>query len=690
MTSKPNSQRSHHWLSGSMMNLLVDYYTEVPFRPYGSGATRENVLPWLKQLDLGYICIYAKGHSGYTTWPSPLKTQHPMLAQDMPRFFRDITLETGTKLVLYYSGLLDGIAGQRHPDWVMRNPDGTPNVRYFEDFKFFSSFPICPLSDYWEQWAKVQLAELLENYDPDGIWVDGDWPGPCYCPRCQARFRADTGWAGPWDEVRMRPDFAAAFTRTWNRITHGWRMGFNAFIKSVKPDCAYSAGNVSPRREFGAAFDWRSGDFFSPGYFQLHDMARVMRRYTKLGVPYDAYICDTSFTHVRPGVRSRTKTLDRMLQEAATMAATGAAVGYWTYPLGNGAFVPSRLRKAAAVRRFLKEREELFIGSTSAARTAILASDPADPALGGGGIQGAHKVLAALHRSPDIIDETGVTDDSPYELIVLPEQAFLDKGTARKLETFVRRGGTILSSGSSIQSSSLRKLLGVDVVRKAALTDGHVLLWNQAEPVGVDSAWDQVAGRGARELYPLYLSWDQLNPECRNMTNNWPMHGQVDEEHPESAGFPAAIYRRLGKGVVAHVATAVFDQYRQFGDPQMLSWLREIVEFLQPMPLLLTHAPSWVDVSLRRKDRDLLIHFVNQNSGRDVSLLKTDDIWVDEIPEVGPYQVELRLSPKPSSIWWEPDHRQMPFVYRKGIVIVELPRLRIHGCLRVKGVGRQH
>ena len=64
------------WLSDSPFNLLVDYYTEVQFRPYGSGATRENVLPVLRDLKLGYLCIYAKGHSGYTTWPSSLGTKH--------------------------------------------------------------------------------------------------------------------------------------------------------------------------------------------------------------------------------------------------------------------------------------------------------------------------------------------------------------------------------------------------------------------------------------------------------------------------------------------------------------------------------------------------------------------------------------------------------------------------------------
>ena len=53
-----------NWMNDALMNLLVDYYPEVQFQTYGSGATRENVLPYLKQLHLGYVCIYAKGPTG--------------------------------------------------------------------------------------------------------------------------------------------------------------------------------------------------------------------------------------------------------------------------------------------------------------------------------------------------------------------------------------------------------------------------------------------------------------------------------------------------------------------------------------------------------------------------------------------------------------------------------------------------
>lgn len=676
-------KKNNEWMRDALMNLLVDYYPEVQFRPYGSGATRENVLPWLKQLKLGYICIYAKGHSGYTTWPSSLKTRHNMLGQDMPKFFREATREAGTKLFLYYSGLLDGNAGLRHPEWRARNADGSDKHTLSDWEPLFCSYQMCPLSQYWDEWVAVHLTELIQNYDPDGIWVDGDWGEACYCDRCRAEFRRETGWKEPWSDIVKRPDFKSEYAKFWSRVLHGWRARFCAFIKSLKPDCLYSAGNVSPRREFSAPFDWRSGDFFMPGHHIMHDVARMMRWYGTLDRPYDAYVCDTSFTHVRKNVRSRTKTLQRMLQEAAIVAANGGAVGYWTYPLGNGAFVPSRMKKAVAVRQFLEERKEVFLHTQSAARTLIVACGSSQPTFGTEGVSGAHKALAALHCSPDLMDEQGLKNKQPYELIVLPEQEFLDTAAVRCLATFVRKGGIVLTSGFSINSSALQNLIGIGRVSKGEYKDGHVLLKNHREPVGIDLPWDRLELKGAREMYPLYLSWDQFNPETRLLPNNWPMHGQMDEEHPEPAGFPAAVFRKIGKGIMVHIGTGIFAQYAKFGDPQILRWLREILETVQPQPFFKTDAPSWVDVSLRQKSKQLLVHFVNQNPGRDICKLNTNDTWVDEIPEVGPFDCEIRIRKKPQKVVWEPEGKKIDFHYTNQVLSVTIPKVHIHGCLSV-------
>ena len=679
MSDKPN------WIADSLFNLLIDYYTEIPFRPYGSGATRENVLPVLRDLRLGYISIYAKGHSGRTTFPSRLKTEHEMLAQDMPAFWREVTRETDTRLVLYYSGLLDGLAGIANPDWCMRSVDGEP-IRYFVDLaSTFKVFGVCPLSEYFEQWASVHLEEMIGRYAPDGVWVDGDWAGPCYCPRCERRFRAESGYDGPLAE--MGEAVKAAYGRFWSQVLHEWRMRFAARVKQLKGDCLYSAGNISPRREFNGPFDWRSGDYFSPNLHRLH-ISWGMRRYASLvGTPYDAFTCDTCFVHGNKEMRSRTKPLVRMLQEGATVLANGGLWSYWTYPMPHGAFVSSKMRQAKAAGRFARARREVCLGAEPVGWTAVRDAKPRPFLFGDDVSVGAAKALIALHRSPLFIDEDSLADEMPYDLIVLPEQPELPADAAAKLETFVRRGGKLLSTGDSIASAELQRLLGVRLAERGAVTDGHVLR-RDGEPSGVYAPWDRLEFTEAEEMYPLLLSWDAGNPRADEIPANYPITGMVDEEAPAPAGMPAATIRRLGDGLAVHVPTRFFGVYWRFGNPDMLAWLREILGAMDPQPLLATDAPSFVEITLRRKGNALLVHFVNGCGGRDISCVGSEDYWVDDIPPVGPITTSIRCATQPTSARWEPGGEPAETTWADGTLTVTLERLAIHTCLVVDGWNR--
>lgn len=668
------------WFADSLMNLIVDYYTEVPFRPYGSGATRESLLPVLEDLDLGGIVIYAKGHSGTTSFASALGSAHPQLGQDMPALLREVTREAGTRLILYYSGLLDGIAGERHPEWRMQTREGQPLTMFREFTDLFTAHAICPQSPYFDEWVKVHLDEMIVPYDVDAIWVDGDWPGPCYCPRCEARFRAESGFTGPMPARELLTPEGIAWTRTWSQITHEWRTRFRDYVKQLKPSCLYSAGNISTRSEFNGLFDWRSGDWFSPNNHRLH-MSLAMRRYATLGLPYDGYVCDTVFVHTRRDLRSRTKPLDRILQEGATILANGGKWGYWTYPMPNGALVPSKMRQARDAAAFARERQDLCRDTESVPWTAILHAEPSSNMEFTS--DGAGKALVALHRSPLLIDEMQLADDMPYEMIVAAEQTVLEPQTARQLERFVRRGGILLTSGASAHSPEMQELLGLRLSTPGEVNDGHVFLAN-GEPAGVYAPWDRFDLLDAEELYPLYLSWDHDNPDDWRILPNYPITGMVDEENPQAAGFPAATIRRLGEGTAVHLATDFFSVYWRYGNPDMLAWLRQILERVQPGPLLQTDAPSFVEFSLRHRQDTLLVHCVNGNPGRDISHVNSDDYWVDEIPAIGPINVKLRTGQAPEEVVLEPGNQPLAHSFADGVLAIELPRLEIHACIVVR------
>ena len=282
------------------------------------------------------------------------------------------------------------------------------------------------------------------------------------------------------------------------------------------------------------------------------------------------------------------------------------------------------------------------------------------------------------------------------KLLVFPEQAVIPDATVAWLNGFVRDGGTVLVTGDSLLLPAIQRLAGITRLEERAIPDGHVIL-NDApfdEPTGIDAPWHRLTvADDVTTLYPLYHSWDHDNPGIGNLTNNWPMHGMLNESAPEPAHAPAAICRPLGKGKIIAVPVALFAAYRAAKDPQILRWIRELLQQTAPAPLITTDAPSWVDITLRTKNSPdtaptvsakppcLIVHCVNQNSGRDLSLLNAQDTWVDEIPRVGPYTLTLRLARAPESITLVPGDTPLPFTFRDGILHTQIPSFHIHAAL---------
>jgi len=97
-----------------------------------------------------------------------------------------------------------------------------------------------------------------------------------------------------------------------------------------------------------------------------------------------------------------------------------------------------------------------------------------------------------------------------------------------------------------------------------------------------------------------------------------------------------------------------------------------------------TAAPSFIELSLRAKEGNLLIHVVNGNPGRDISLVGTNDLWVNDIPAVGPYEFRVRCTAAPRSVREEPGGRELQHSFQDGVLTVTLPSVKIHSCIVVE------
>jgi hypothetical protein len=673
MTS-PELKKAREWIAGSLFNLAIDYWGTdwVQELDYGTGYTRQSYLPVLKELQLGFLQIYAKGESGRTSFKSATHSEHANLAPDILPFFRELARETGTKLILYWSGLEDSVAGEQHLDWRCVDENQMP-IRTFTAFTKLGPYTICPQSPFFDEWVSVQLREVLSLSDASGMWVDGTGIGPCYCSRCVGRFRRESGFTGTIPQ-------GLAWERYWAKVQYEFRKRWVEFVRTLKPDFLTSFGNITVRKEFLEDRDWCSGDRYSPNNHRLH-ISIPMRRYATVGLPYEAWICDTQMCHNLHDLRPRTKSLDRMLQEGATILANGGQWTYWTFPSPSGALVPSRMRQAAKAARFARERREVCLGAESVGWTAVVDMLPKNRWFDDN-LLGTGKALIQLHRSPVFIDETSLTDDMSYELIVLPEQLVVPAEAVQALESFVRRGGRLLTTGASINSPELQNLLGVRLAKSGVADEAHMKLKGEGY-AGVYAPWDHLELAEAEQFYPAYYSSERET--LKSLPVNWSVAGLVDEENPQKAPFPGATVRKLGKGVAIHIPTDVFSVYWKYGYLDILSWLREIVNYLQPAPFFRTDAQSYVEVVLRRKQDSLLVHFINGSAGRDLSYVHTEDLFVDEIPALGPITCWIRCARRPENVTWEPEGKRTETSWQDGVLKVTLPRLEIHTCLKVPG-----
>jgi len=670
-----NPETVTQWYDKTYFNLLVDYFlygkeeNSEELR-WGAGLTLENLTRSLNTCRPGYMIIHAKGHQGYTAFTSSLHTERPNLADDPLAVVRQATRQCDVKLILYYSGLHDGTAAERHPEWrPVLQPGGKRDARPAAGI-YHRIVPLCPSSRYFEDWVSVHLREMITRYDPDGIWVDGDWDGACYCDRCKrlaiARF-GDTG-------AVETPQFQA-----WMR--NEFRRKFAAVVRGLKPSCLYSSGNTTPAVDFGFAnhMDYQSGDWFSPSNHRLRQ-SFAMRRYTTLGIPYEAMTCDTSLVVPWTTVRSLPKTLDRMLQEGAGVLINGGKWCYWTYPDPEGALLPSQMRIAKACQDWAAAREDLWLGTQSARWTAVVGNPLGrfrTPEY-----SGAAKALVELHRSPDLIDLRQLKEPIAYRLLVLPDVKGLNGQDVAMLERFVRAGGGLLSLGSTAADPQAASLLGIQLIKEDAVKDeGHVLLAD-GSPACLVCNWSQVRPADAEVWWKLYRSWGGGDPP--GMKRNYALAGRLNEEHPEEAGMPAVTARKLGRGVAVHVAGDPLPDFWKLGYPTVRPFLRQLLDRMQPDPLLATDAPSWVEVSLRTRGNELFVHFLNGNPGFDMSAVGGQDFFVGEIPEVGPYEASICCADKPAAVFLEPGHKPLDAQWHDGRLQFTVPRLKIHACVRVQ------
>lgn len=596
----------------SFLGMHFDFHANQDDKAIGRNTTRAMVESIIDQVHPDYIQVDCKGHPGFSSYPTKVGNPAGSFVGDPLRVWREVTAERGVALFMHYSGVLDGEAVRRHPDWAALRADGKPDARATSVFGPYADKLLIP-----------QLKELAGAYGVDGVWVDGDCWGtiPDYGARAMARLRERTGLSA----APRKPG-----DPHWYEFMQFHRAAFREYlahyvteVKRAHPDfqiCSNWAFSDHMPEPVSAPVDFLSGDFMSTD--SVNSARLAGRCLARQGKPWD--LMAWSFARPEKGqsgkpAPQRQKTAVQLKREAAVVLALGGGFQAYFKQQRDGSIHPEQMPVMAEVARFCRERQAVCHRAESVPQVALLYSTAAisrispnvySPRGKLGDLNGVLQALLESQYAVDVVSEHHLEGRllSSYPLVVIPDWEYLEPEFKASLKSYVQLGGALLLVGP----------------KAAALF---------AEETGA----------------------------------------------PEKG--KAMSVTKLGSGRIAAIPEPLGLEYSKAPSAAKRDLLAGVVRELFPMPRVVVEGSHSVDVSVMRKDGNLLVNLVNTSGPH-----RTEPI-IDSIPPVGPLKVTIRNVGMPGKVTLQPSGRELAYDYHTGAIEIELPRLEIHDIIVVEGAG---
>ncbi|MBS7611202.1 alpha-L-fucosidase [Candidatus Bathyarchaeota archaeon] len=643
------------WYTKTILNIHFDHHVE-PNTPVGAGADPDELASLIAPAKPGFIQYHSKGHPGWTNYPTRLGGVPPKLVKDALAIYRKVSEKLGIRFTVYYSGLKDEYAAREHPEWRRRDARN----------EFIGSDVLCPNSGYVEARVLPQLKEIIEAYNPDGFWFDGDcWSvAPCYCSSCRKAFMEAYGREPP--ENPQDP-----LWKTW-MVFHresfvNYLKKCADFIHKLSPNCLFTSNWSFTIRMPDSPpdfIDWLSADI-SPthGPLQASFEARFL---STRGKPFDLMTALQAFTW-----SSNTpypKYPVHLFQEGAVIMANGGKWFIWINPLEDDSLQPSHMRIVAECAEFAYARAEAFKESEPLHEVALLHSALNFYEVGSGlydygrvldPLRGAHKALQELHYLFDIVDEEALINRlNMYKAVILAEQSLIPKTTVEALMEFAWKGGVLIAAGKTLINhlDEFMEIFGFKHLEFNAILRGWIPF--RGEKILVNKPWHRILLGEATQMLPLSASGK--------------------ESSDDEIGTAVSI-SKYGSGRAVYVASDIFGAYWFEQYPK----IREIVGFILDRVItrsLELDAPPTVEVVLRKQADSMLLHFCNLSVYKDLS---GNSFYVEDIPPIRNLKFKLKLERKPIELKLIPPESSIRWIYLDGVLEAELEEVKMHSTVKI-------
>jgi hypothetical protein len=645
----------------------LDFHTSEAIPGIGSAWDKGHFQQMLQLGHVDSLTVFSKCHHGWSYHPTrvPLSAMHPGLSFDLLGAMIEAAHEIGVKTPVYLSAGFDERLVRTHSHWMCRVPDGHPwnnawlRAGYNE---------LCLRSPYLD-YLIAQTEEVTRNYDADGIFLDIVGVRTCACQYCIAEMRRrGQDPRDPQARLLLGRETYLNYTRRINAAIHAIKPGLRIFHNGshiTRGDREVAEQNTHLELESLPTGGW--------GYDHFPLSARYVQ-----GIGME-FLGMTGKFHTAWGEFGGYKHPNALRYEAALSLANGAkmSIGDQMHPFGTLDRATYALIGAAYAE--VEAKEAWCHDVRSVADIAVLslescigsARDQGPTAKTELTEAGVLRVLLEGHLLFDVID--GDADFSRYAVVILPDAIPADATLQSKLAAYLRDGGKVFATGSSMLDREQGAFLldfGVDYVGESAGNPCYIVPrfplahWERAPFVMYSTAHEITGTHG-----------EVLADRQEAFFNRDYLHFCSHQHAPNSGEIAGAMM--VGAAQTVYLALPAFQLYAEKGQNVLRDIILHGLRLLLPEPTLTTNLPAQGIQTVMRQpaanDRTIvhLLYASPAKRGQGIEV-------IEDLLPLRDITVALRVDRPVQRVYLAPQDVDLPYILADGVLRTVVPEFTCH------------
>jgi hypothetical protein len=674
------------WIEGNYRRNLMDMHIDDWDPVFLSKLDPDAYVAALKDAGVQAAMIKGKPHTGLCYYPTKIARMHKGLKGF--DFFGAMVKkchENGIAAEGYFTQIFDNWAYENHPEWRIVTGDGKGmrDYRGEPNFKSGRYGIVCPNNEGYRQYVRDSLAELVGNYDIDGIFLDMTfWPEVCYCPACREKYRKRTG-----KELPVTVDWADPEWREFVYIREEWMAEYAQFatecVKRIKPAVTveHQFSMITAPWIFGSTemltdhVDYSGGDYYGSFLQQT-----FINKYYKNVSPNLPFIYHTSRCDPELVYHTATKTPDELLLHVITALVHNGAFLLVDAINPDGTFVPSVYHDLMKKIYANTSRFEKYISGDLVHDAAIWFASHAKYDTGEPKTGVMQKTFSPKYYMECPLGAASVmrADNIPFEVIgtknirkekakvlILSHVAEIRDEEMDEIEAYLRNGGSLLISGT-VANKRLQELAGIRVTGTTEHSFTYMSPTKEAGELGLFKGFD--------EMTPLTVPDRQVTAEIADgtdltvlatLTLPYTMTDTSDFAaiHSNPPGIhtdrPCAVLKKLKTGGKIIWTAAPVEISRPYMSREAFA---DILRYMIATPSFTSNAPKFVEVLEWEKGGERYFAVINEQ---------------EEAPIAPMYEISIDVETDRKKAVLLPDGGEMDTSYEDGVLHIRLPKLEV-------------